>query len=47
MDQMKKGEQYTCAICGCQVDVTVAPTVAGKGGHGSLKCCGEKMTQKT
>ena len=44
--QMNKGEQYTCKQCGCEVTVTVAPSVAGKGGQGSLVCCGEKMTMK-
>lgn len=44
--QMKKGEQYTCSKCGCDVEVTTAPTVAGKGGVGSLTCCGEKMAPK-
>ena len=44
--QMNKGEQYTCKQCGCEVTVTVAPSVAGKGGQGSLMCCGEKMTMK-
>ena len=44
--QMKQGEQYTCKKCGCDVTVTVAPSVAGKGGQGSLVCCGEKMSAK-
>jgi hypothetical protein len=42
--QMKLGEQYTCKQCGCEVTVSVAPSVAGKGGQGSLVCCGEKMS---
>ena len=46
MEQMKQGEQYTCKQCGCDVTVTTAPTVAGKGGKGSLTCCGEKMSPK-
>lgn len=46
MQQMKQGEQYTCNKCGCDVTVTTAPTVEGKGGQGSLTCCGEKMTPK-
>ena len=45
--QMKQGEQYTCNQCGCDVTVTVAPSVAGKGGQGSLVCCGEKMSIKS
>jgi len=45
--QMKQGEKYTCGKCGCDVSVTVAPTVAGKGGQGSLTCCGEKMSPKS
>jgi len=44
--QMQKGEQYACKRCGCEVDVTVAPSVAGKGGQGSLVCCGEKIARK-
>lgn len=44
--QMKQGEQYTCNKCGCDVTVTTAPTVEGKGGQGSLVCCGEKMSPK-
>lgn len=44
--QMKQGEQYGCKKCGCQVDVKVAPSVDGKGGQGSLMCCGERMTPK-
>lgn len=44
---MKQGEQYTCNQCGCDVTVTVAPSVAGKGGQGSLVCCGEKMSMKS
>jgi hypothetical protein len=45
--QMKQGEQYTCNQCGCDVTVTSAPSVAGKGGQGSLICCGEKMSMKS
>ena len=45
--QMKQGEQYTCNQCGCAVTVTAAPTVAGKGGQGSLTCCGEKMEPRS
>jgi hypothetical protein len=45
--QMQQGEKYTCKQCGCDVTVTTAPTVAGKGGQGSLVCCGEKMSQKS
>lgn len=45
--QMKQGEKYTCSKCGCDVTVTVAPTVPGKGGQGSLTCCGEKMSPKS
>ena len=44
--QMKQGEQYTCKQCGCDVTVSAAPTVDGKGGQGSLTCCGQKMTTK-
>jgi hypothetical protein len=44
--QMKKGEQYACKQCGCDVTVTAAPSVAGKGGQGSLVCCGEKMSAR-
>ena len=44
--QMKRGEQYACKKCGCDVTVAAAPTVAGKGGQGSLVCCGEKMSAK-
>jgi hypothetical protein len=45
--QMKQGERYTCNQCGCEVTVAVAPLVAGKGGQGSLICCGEKMSMKS
>ena len=45
--QMKQDEKYGCNQCGCEVTVTAAPTVAGKGGQGSLTCCGEKMAQKS
>lgn len=41
--QMKQGEKYSCNVCGCEVAVMKAPTVEGKGGQGSLVCCGEKM----
>lgn len=44
--QMQKDQQYSCKKCGCNVGVIVAPTVAGKGGVGSLVCCGEKMAAK-
>lgn len=44
--QMQQGEQYECKKCGCEVSVTVAPTVASKGGQGSLVCCGVKMSAK-
>ena len=44
--QMKQSERYACKKCGCEVTVTVAPTVMGKGGQGSLVCCGEKMSSK-
>ena len=43
--QMKQNERYVCNQCGCEVTVTTAPSVAGKGGQGSLVCCGEKMSQ--
>ena len=45
--QMKQGDQYTCKKCGCDVKVTAAPSVAGKGNQGSLVCCGEKMSTKS
>ena len=45
--QMKQGEQYTCKQCGCEVTVSVAPTVDGKGGQGSLTCCKEQMSPKS
>lgn len=45
--QMKQNEQYGCKKCGCTVTVTVAPSVADKGGQGSLVCCGEKMAVKS
>ncbi len=45
--QMKQDEQYTCKQCGCDVTVTRAPSVAGKGGQGSLTCCDEKMSIKS
>ena len=32
----KKGEKYTCNICGNEVEVTLA-------GGGELVCCGEPM----
>jgi hypothetical protein len=44
--QMKQNEQYDCKQCGCTVTVTAAPSVAGKGGQGSLVCCGEKMAPR-
>jgi hypothetical protein len=44
--QMKQGQRYSCSKCGCEVTVTVAPSVAGKGGEGSLVCCGEKMSAR-
>ncbi|MBP8272780.1 MAG: hypothetical protein KAY59_00020 [Acidobacteria bacterium] len=45
--QMKQGEKYDCKKCGCEVTVTTAPTVDGKGGQGSLTCCGERMQAKS
>ena len=42
--QMKQSERYACKKCGCEVTVTTAPSVSGKGGQGSLVCCGEKMS---
>ena len=45
--QMKLGEKYDCKKCGCETTVSVAPSVAGKGGQGSLVCCGERMSAKT
>ncbi len=45
--QMKQGEQYTCKQCGCDVTVTKAPSVAGKGGQGSPTCCGETLSMKS
>jgi len=44
--QMKQSERYACKQCGCEVTVTVAPSVMGKGGQGSLVCCGEKMSSQ-
>ena len=41
--QMKQGDKFSCAQCGCEVEVTKAPTVPGKGGINSLRCCGETM----
>ena len=45
--QMKQGEKYDCKKCGCEVTVAVAPSVDGKGGQGSLTCCGERMQAKS
>ena len=45
--QMEHGERYACRKCECEVTVTTAPAVAGKGGQGSLVCCGEKMSAKS
>ena len=42
--QMKQGQRYACKRCGCEVTVTVGPAVAGKGGQGSVVCCGEAMS---
>jgi hypothetical protein len=44
--QMKKDERYACKKCGCEVAVSVAPSVSGKGGQGSLVCCGEQMSEQ-
>lgn len=44
--QMKPGERYVCKRCGCEVAVTVGPSVTGKGGQGSLVCCGETMSSQ-
>jgi hypothetical protein len=45
--QMQQGDRYACKKCRCEVTVTVAPSVIGKGGQGSLVCCGEKMSPQS
>ena len=45
--QMKQGERYACKKCGCEITVTGAPSVIGKGGQGSLVCCSEKMSAQS